>query len=175
MIKKSKYFIFAKISIISLKILITSVDYMTKLALLIMIFFMSGFIYLILDLRFLGLTYIIVYVGAISILFLFVIKMTQAGRSPQLLNNKDKIFRIDFFIIFLSMIFLAFYNKQNNYMPNDFIFNYFSSSYSSDFLTKTDIESFAYLLYLGMPLIIVLIGILLWCILIGILRISQPN
>lgn len=178
MIKKSMYFLFAKISIISLKILITSVDYMTKLALLIKIFFMSGFIYLILDLRFLGLTYIIVYVGAISILFLFVIKMTQAGRSPKLLNKKENSLRIDFLLIFLSKIFLGLYNKNHlflNYKPNDYIFHFFQSSYSSEFLTKTDIESFGFILYLGKPLIIVLIGVLLWCILIGILRISQPN
>ena len=59
--------------------------------------------------------------------------------------------------------------------PNDYIYTYYTPSYSSEFIHKTDIESFGYLLYLGMPKIIILIGVLLWCVLIGILRISQPN
>jgi hypothetical protein len=41
-----------KISIISLFILISSIDYITRLALLILVFTMSGLLYIVLDFRF---------------------------------------------------------------------------------------------------------------------------
>ena len=49
---------------------------------------------------------------------------------------------------------------------------YFVPSYNKEFTSISDIESFGYMLYLAYPLIIILLGILLWCVLIGILRIS---
>jgi NADH:ubiquinone oxidoreductase subunit 6 (subunit J) len=48
-----------------------------------------------------------VYVGAISILFLFVVKMTQAGRSPNKSKIKGNTLRIDFIIILSSFIILG--------------------------------------------------------------------
>lgn len=53
----------------------------TRLALLITVFIKSALKLNLLDYYFLGLTYIIVYVGAIAILFLFVIMM--ADTSPK--------------------------------------------------------------------------------------------
>ena len=47
---------------------------------------MSAFLYFLLDYYFLGLTYIIVYVGAIAILFLFVIMMCETKETPKLGN-----------------------------------------------------------------------------------------
>lgn len=45
-------------------------------------------------------------------------------------------------------------------------------SYTSSFLTFTDIQSFGFLLYLVYPFITILLGIILWVVLVGILRIS---
>lgn len=46
-----------------------------RLLLLVMIFLMTGGLYLLYDFYFLGLSYIIVYCGAIAIIFLFVLMM----------------------------------------------------------------------------------------------------
>lgn len=155
---------------LSLKYCIKTVDYIKRLALLIFLFINTGLIYLILDFKFLGLTYIIVYVGAISILFIFVVKMTGNNRSP--LNIKSKGVRLDLILfITLAMAYLSTVSVDNN--EAQYIYNYFITDYETDFVSFTDIESFGYILYLGYPLIILLIGILLWCILIGILKISQ--
>jgi NADH-ubiquinone oxidoreductase chain 6 len=54
----------------------------TRLALLITVFIMSALALIVLDFYFLGLTYVIVYVGAIAILFLFVIMMAEAHITP---------------------------------------------------------------------------------------------
>ncbi len=118
------------------------------------------------------------YVGAISILFLFVIMMTEAGRSPNLIINpqikgihkttflKKTGIRYDL-ILSISLLFLilSFYNIFSYSSPSSlFIFNFFNTHYVSSFISFSDIESFGYILYLGYPFIIILLGILLWCI-----------
>lgn len=177
MIIKKKYLIFCQTGIISTLAQISSIDYITRLALLIKVFIKSGLKYITLDFKFLGQTYIIVYVGAISILFLFVVKKTEAGRSPNILikpkeNNKIKRrIRLDIFKIFFKLLGLLIAQKGLGGTEYE-IKNYYISSYSSDFLTQTDIEYLGYALYLSYPIIILILGILLWCVLIGILRIS---
>jgi NADH:ubiquinone oxidoreductase subunit 6 (subunit J) len=48
---------------------------MNKIIILILLYLFSSFLFILLDNYFLGLTYIIIYIGAIAILFLFVIMM----------------------------------------------------------------------------------------------------
>ena len=55
------------------------------------------------------------------------------------------------------------------------IWNYSIINYSSEFLTFTDIQSLGFLLYLAFPFITILLGIILWCVLVGILRISSSQ
>ena len=55
------------------------------------------------------------------------------------------------------------------------IWNYHLANYSSDFITFTDIQSLGFLIYLAFPFIIVLLGIILWVVLVGILRISTSS
>lgn len=165
----------------------SSIDYMKRLALLILIFILSGLIYKILDFKFLGLTYIIVYVGAISILFLFVIMQTESARTPNLEvapQNKGNFkntyikstgIRLDIIALFLLLgaIIAKGGSKNESNSGEEYILNYFDINYRSSLISFTDIESLGYQVYLEYPFIIILIGILLWAILIGILRISQ--
>ncbi len=55
------------------------------------------------------------------------------------------------------------------------IWNYHIVNYSSEFITFTDIQSLGFLLYLAFPFITVLLGIILWVVLVGILRISTNH
>lgn len=192
----TKYLIICKIGSVAILLLISSIDYITRLALLIKVFIKSGSAFMMLDLKFLGLTYIIVYVGAISILFLFVIKMTDSGRAPNIeinprkkgtrdMNGRPLIgpssyarnpkagIRLEKLVAGVAIYFCSKGGtlRVPTHSGGGSIKNHFVSSYSSEFLTITDIESFGYVLYLGYPLATVLLGILLWCVLIGILRI----
>ena len=56
-------------------------NHIYRILFLIGVFLCGSFIYTLLDFYFLGLTYIIVYVGAIAILFIFVIMMVQLNSS----------------------------------------------------------------------------------------------
>lgn len=167
MILNKQYLMTGKISIISVIILMTTQN-MSRLALLILSFIMIGIQYKIQDFYFLGLTYIIVYVGAIAILFLFVVKITDAGKTPSLNTKNTSKWNIQ-----SSLTFLLFKIIGSQFGHSlDFIMEYFVPSYNKEFTSISDIESFGYMLYLAYPLIIILLGILLWCVLIGILRIS---
>jgi hypothetical protein len=84
---KLLYIIVCIIGIFSAFLMLLSTQPITRLALLIKIFIMSAFLFLFLDYYFLGLTYIIVYVGAIAILFLFVIKMAENHITPNRSHN----------------------------------------------------------------------------------------
>lgn len=180
MILNKQYFFAGQISLLSVQALLASSNTSTlnRLALLICTFIMIGLDYKILDFYFLGLTYIIVYVGAISILFLFVIMITDTGKtpnSPLISKNKKEsnIYAIAILLLFLSPLLVYFVQNSIITMErNDYIMEYFIPSYNTEFLTITDIQSLGYILYLAYPIIIVLIGVLLWCVLIGILRIS---
>jgi NADH-ubiquinone oxidoreductase chain 6 len=194
------YYLLSLLTIYSLLILISSIDYMTRLALLILVFILSGIIYMVLDFKFLGLTYIIVYVGAISILFLFVIMMTESGRTPNLvvsplIKGTPKItffkkagLRLDllllFIVLFLSLIYFfplhstlystLIYNKLLSFPRNHLeIYSIYSPDYTTEIIFLGDLQSLGKMLYLEYFFIIILLGVLLWVTLIGILRISQ--
>lgn len=69
-------------------IVVSAIDPVHRVALQIIVFQAGAFIYTILDYYFLGLTYIIVYVGAIAILFQFVIMMVQINSTDTNIIDK---------------------------------------------------------------------------------------
>jgi hypothetical protein len=62
-----------------------------------------------------------------------------------------------------------------DFTPVNDIWNYHTINYSSEFITFTDIQSLGFLLYLAFPFITILLGIILWVVLVGILRISTNH
>lgn len=52
------------------------------------------------------------------------------------------------------------------------LFNFFYPSYSSEFQAFSDIQSQGFMIYLAFPFITILQGVLLWCVQIGVQRIS---
>lgn len=104
-------FLFANLGVfISSIILVTHWDPIRKLISLISLFLFSTFLFLLLNFFFLGLTYLIVYIGAIAILFLFVIMMVPLDNW---LPNKKQIDWVNknryvyYFVIFLLATLLA--------------------------------------------------------------------
>ena len=87
-------YIFLSISLLLSAIFLISVyNPIYKIIYLILLFFFGSSLFLILDFYFLGLTYFIVYIGAITILFLFVIMMVQLTITDKnLLDNNINIF-----------------------------------------------------------------------------------
>jgi NADH:ubiquinone oxidoreductase subunit 6 (subunit J) len=183
------YFIVLNCIFFNLLSLVSPIDYMTRLALLISVFVLSGILYMLIDFKFLGLTYMIVYVGAISILFLFVIMMTESGRTPNLAVQplskgtitlfRESGLRLDLSLLVGGLIISLIYGQPilsdyvNNFVSSEMdIMYFFTPDYTTTIVTMTDIETLGMVLYLNYPFIIIVLGILLWVTLIGILKIS---
>lgn len=75
--------------IISSLMIITTLNQITRLGFIIKVFIKSSLLFIILNNQFLGLTYIIVYVGAIAILFIFVIMKINSNTPTVSPNNED--------------------------------------------------------------------------------------
>lgn len=127
-------YIFLSISLLLSGIFLISVyNPIYKILFLILLFFFGSSLFLILDFYFLGLTYFIVYIGAITILFLFVIMMVQLTitEGNNLLDNKNKV----------VLTQLNNLNIQNNSFNNPLILLELlrldnSNSYNSQFNTN---------------------------------------
>ena len=101
--------------------------------------------------------------------------ITETGKTPNspLINkNKESNIYAITILLLLTIPLIYSYISTINLDNNNYIKEYFVPSYNTEFLTITDIQSLGYVIYLAYPIIIVLLGILLWCVLIGILRIS---
>lgn len=159
---------------ISSILLFTHWDPIKKLLSLIALFLFSSFIFLIFNFFFLGLTYLIVYIGAIAILFLFVIMMVPLDNwlpNQKQIDWSNKFKFLYYFTIFLLASILAYAYKSVSF-ENNMIYQYYAVSWSDASYTLTDIQVLAQLLYIKWPIIIVLISYILWLILIGVLWVT---
>lgn len=228
--------------ILSSFLILGSLNPISRLALLIMVFLMASFQFLILDFYFLGLTYIIVYVGAIAILFLFVIMLIQTdmvgisstplsqggirttssslmggsksnlytfegatnlgltdlmildtsnkrvqseswGESiseAKIYTTKESSFGpiIFSFLTFIGALILGYITLFDSSILNvastsGIFASFFYPAWTTDLFTLTDIQALGFTLYLGFPIAIVILGIILWIVLIGILTLSS--
>lgn|SRR3982751_2180897 len=69
------YYLLGLVGLLSALVIVTPFNPVHRIAVLVLLFVVGSLFYIILDFYFLGLTYIIVYCGAIAILFVFVIMM----------------------------------------------------------------------------------------------------
>ena len=153
--------IYKLISLISKYFLYFSNNKRKKLIGLIGIFIISGLLFKLLDYTFIGLTYIIVYVGAISILFIFVIKMSSVS------INNTKISFLSYLILISLILIISTKNSKKD------IKTYYKNNKNGIYINKTDINTLGVILYKDYSIIIILIGIILLLVLIGILKIAK--
>lgn len=137
-----------------------------KIFILILLYILGSLLMLILDNYYLGLTYIIIYVGAIAILFQFIIMMMNIQYINQKDQNKNKLKLLIFFIIILLLL-PYLYNIDTN------IYNYLNLQWTYNYIKLYDIHIISIFLYSGYNISILIIGQILWTILIGILGLKK--
>lgn len=125
---------------------------------LILSFLFSAFIMIILDFNYIGISYIIIYIGAIIILFLFVIMMVH---DRHLSHHRHSFFSLLIFFCFVFFTFNPFPQFASFWSPNYFIL----------FYSFNDIHLIAHMIYLYFPSILFLLTYLLLILLIGVLNI----
>jgi len=161
------YFFLCYLSIFSALIIVSSLNAIHRVVWLIIIFTLGAFMFILLDHYYLGLTYIIVYVGAIAILFLFVIMMVQIKKTDEIDESNLRSLYISLTISFLLLVI--------DFKTNSHISHYFFPDWSFDFNAFSDIQSIAQLIYMGYPTAIILISLILWTVMIGIIKITMKD
>ena len=145
-----------------------------KLILFTLIITLVSFFFLFLDFYFIGLTYLIVYIGAITILFLFVLMMIDLHSLPIIkdsLNMATKsvsITNLGRIILILLLTLISIDQFNSNELINSSIIDW-----SNDWNMYTDINLLSISIYKNYPLMILITGLILLILLIGIINIIQ--
>jgi len=130
------FLIFCPLIIISSILIIASKNAITSVLYLICVFLLSALCLLLLGAEFLSVLLVIVYVGAISILFLFVIMMLNL-RIVEVYNSLVSFFPIGSFLGVFFLFFIFFIIKQD--------YNLFSLSYTSNNLLELGLIDYSLL------------------------------
>jgi NADH-quinone oxidoreductase subunit J len=137
-------------------------------------FLFAAFILFLLECEFLALLFIVVYVGAIAILFLFAIMMLES-KFNDLSKNVMKYVPVGFIfgIIFLLPMLNEITNKfKGNSYPNSFYLNKFQNWYDlADSIT--DVEVYGQVLYTYFVLQLLVAGLILLLVLIGVVYLTN--
>ena len=150
-------------------IVVSAMNPIHRMALQIVVYLIGSQIFILQDFYFLGQTYIIVYVGAIAILFLFVIMMVNIPEKNNV-AHKNKISYYQTLGIAIQLSVLVFSNQMWN---NDAIYQPFYPNWATEFKYMTDIQTLSIMTYLVYPLSQLQIGMILWIVLIGIITITH--
>lgn len=163
------FFLFSFLIIISSLMIIISKNAITSVLYLICVFLLSALCFLLIGAEFLSVLLVIIYIGAISILFLFVIMMLNL-RIVEVYSSLVNYFPIGcilgilFYIFFLYLInydynMLSISYTNNNLLDlnltNSLIYSYNNLYLLGDLLYN----SYAYLLiYVGLILLLAMMG-----------------
>jgi NADH-quinone oxidoreductase subunit J len=113
------FYVFSSIAIVSALMVIFAQNPVHSILFLILTFCNASFILILIGAEFLGLIFIMVYVGAIAVLFLFVVMMLDIRRR----SNEKSLYRDIFLTIVVGFVFIfeMFVMLENSYTLFDSI------------------------------------------------------
>jgi NADH-quinone oxidoreductase subunit J len=134
-----------------------SINPIHSILLLILLFFESSIVLSLFNLEFISILFILIYVGAIAILFIFVIMMLQLK-----LNDLEILFIVPLIFSFNFLCFLSFFNNyQIFYIFFDFFnYNIFEEIFVEIFILGQVLYNYSLICFLlsGLILLLALIG-----------------
>lgn len=157
-------------------ILPTKITPIYQIALLIVLYFIGGILITYFDFYFIGLTYIIIYVGAIAILFIFLIMMIVDNNPNIYMTNTNTNKNILLSTSLLPITLLLIYNlyiSLYHVIQFRIISKFMITNWYKNYITLTDINALSIILFNGYHVAILLIGIILLTVLIGILDLKS--
>jgi NADH-quinone oxidoreductase subunit J len=168
------FLLFSFFLILSALMVILSKHPVFSLLFLVGCFLFSSFLLFILECEFLGLLFIVIYVGAIAVLFLFAIMMLES-KSIHLSRNIMKYVPVGFFfVLFLLLPLLNEISSQfnNNITINSFYLNKYQNWY--DLVDSiTDVEVLGQVLYSYFVLHFLIAGFILLLVLVGVVYLTN--
>jgi len=123
------FYFFASFLITSSIMVVTTTNAVYSIFFLILVFCNATFLLLLLNVEFLALTLILVYIGAVAVLFLFVVMMLDIKQIEK--NEKNIFFLLPInliigFIMLISIYLILFKDLTYNLTENIYDFNYFN-------------------------------------------------
>lgn len=168
------FIIFSFFLVICALMVIVSKHPIFSLLFLVGCFIFSSFLLFLLECEFLALLFILIYVGAIAVLFLFVIMMIDT-KSINLSKNVMKYIPVGlvFFIFFLIPVLnLIFDHFNTNFLTNSFYFNKYQNWY--DIVDSvSDVEAYGQVLYSYFVLHFLIAGFTLLLVLVGVVSLTN--
>jgi NADH-quinone oxidoreductase subunit J len=169
------FYIFSVALIFSAVMVIISQHSVFSLLFLVSCFIFSSFLLFLLECEFLALLFIVVYVGAIAILFLFDIMMLESNQI-NLSRNSIKYFPVG--IVFSVGLLIPILNIINNtfedtsFIFSSFYFNNYVNWY--DLIDSTnDVNVYGQILYSYFVLQFLVAGLILLLVLIGVVYLTN--
>lgn len=155
-----------------LKVVIAE-DHISAIIALISSFMLSSILLLFLECEFLALVFIIIYIGAISVLFLFVLMMLESKISDLSLNK----FHLPLGIVFGLLLFIVVISKIDSIIQSNPCCNtlYLYKSKNWFYLIESieDIAIYSQVLYTYFVLQFLISGMLLLLVLVGVSHLSN--
>lgn len=168
------FYLFSIFLVISAFMVIVAQHPVFSLLFLVASFIFSAFLLFLLECEFLALLFIVVYVGAIAILFLFSIMMLES-KLNNLSKNSMKYVPVGFVFSFFLLIF--FFREISIHFKNNFDSNYFYlNTYQNwyDLVDSiNDVEIYGQVLYSYYVLQFLISGLILLLILIGVVYLTN--
>jgi len=168
------FYLFSTFLVISAFMVIVSQHAIFSLLFLVASFIFSAFLLFLLECEFIALLFIIIYVGAIAILFLFAVMMLEAKFSDLSRNVMQYLpIGIVFGLGFLSVtIYEVNIKFEENPYSNSFFFNIYQNWYDlAD--SATDVEVYGQVLYSYFVLQLLITGLILLMVLVGVVYLTN--
>lgn len=146
-----------------------------SLLFLVLSFLLSSFLLFLLECEFLAFIFIIIYVGAIAVLFLFSVMMLES-KKEDLTKNSTKHLPVSILFIIVFFIFVqdlaGKYFRNNNNFSNSFYVNIYKN-WGDLNDSINDIYSYGQILYSYFILQFLISGLILLLVLIGVVHITS--
>lgn len=170
------FYLFSLIIVFSASMVVLSQQPVFALLFLVSCFIFSAFLLFLLECEFLALLFIVVYVGAIAILFLFAIMMLET-KLVNLKRNAIQYFPVGLlFIGFLMIPLFSMISKHFNGYELESSYNFYLNTYQNwyDLIDSTnDINVYGQVLYSYFVLQFLIAGLILLLILLGIVYLTN--
>jgi NADH-quinone oxidoreductase subunit J len=167
------FFLFSSIALLSAIMVILSSNPVYSALFLILVFFNSGLLILLLDLEFLALIFILIYIGAIMVLVLFVIMMLDIKQTSIYLNISYYFFISGFFLILLGGEFLYFLSLDLTYFQINTLSTYLN--WFSLVLELSNIRNLGVYLYTYFSFFLLLAGLILLIAMLGAISLTLED
>jgi NADH-quinone oxidoreductase subunit J len=170
------FYFFSLILVFSASMVVISQQPVFSLLFLVSSFISSAFLLFLLECEFLALLFIVIYVGAIAILFLFAIMMLET-KLINLKRNAIQYFPVGLiFILFLLIPLFSIINVHFSDLDITDLNNFYLNTYQNwyDLIDSTyDISVYGQILYSYFVLQFLIAGLILLLILLGVVYLTN--